>query len=81
MQSQVVANFATSVVSDSLIPLDFMLTGEEARIRQASALLAEQKSLARNRHAMSSPEIAPRGMTRFQGQSFLASGRVGLFAL
>jgi hypothetical protein len=31
MQSQVVANFATSVVSDSLSPLDFMLTGEEAR--------------------------------------------------
>jgi hypothetical protein len=36
MQSQVVANFATSVVSDSLTPLNFMLTGEEARIRQAS---------------------------------------------
>jgi hypothetical protein len=38
MQNQLVANFATSVVSDSLSPLDFMLTGEEARIRQASLL-------------------------------------------
>jgi hypothetical protein len=35
MQNQLVADFATSVVSDSLSPLDFMLTGEEARIRQA----------------------------------------------
>jgi hypothetical protein len=27
MQNQLVADFATSVVSDSLSPLDFMLTG------------------------------------------------------
>jgi hypothetical protein len=44
MQSQVVANFATSVVSDSLSPLDFMLTGEEARIRQAKLIRAKRIS-------------------------------------
>jgi hypothetical protein len=31
MQSQVVAILPQAVVSDSLSPLDFMLTGEEAR--------------------------------------------------
>jgi hypothetical protein len=53
MQNQLVANFATSVVSDSLGPLDFMLTGEEARIRQArsnpSAILVAACGFLRHR--------------------------------
>jgi hypothetical protein len=40
MQSHVVASWVTGVVSDSLSPLDFMLTGEGARIRQARAFSA-----------------------------------------